>query len=1273
MASSDDEGETVVKDVSDYEFTYGVEDESISFAELPVEWSEGEARDGKKQQIYLKGKTDSGCRKVYIQVTAWKFDLLKGKPEISVLSVHGNWIKLLKPRKPFYSIIRTVLVTVHVLHFAKWDPKRSEKALWDNLDKTFSMFERRPCVDDLADHVPLITEAIKRDEKLAKSKILSEFLAEKPWEKKTFNEDVKPSFIVDDVNEKEDVVGESDKTDFHEDSDSEEGEDSDSEDGDCFDSVCAICDNGGNLYICDGKCMRSFHATVDDGDDSACESLGLTDAELEAIKNVPFICENCKYKKHQCFACGKLGSSDESNPEVFCCVNGACGYFYHPRCVSRLFHPEDNAAAEKLHKRISAGEPFACPIHRCDVCEELEVRSQRDLQFAVCRRCPKAYHRKCLPSEITLEDSVDVPQRAWEDLIPKRILIYCLAHTIDPDISTPPRDHIIFPGPWREKKKKPELESSKNKNLSKERGLASEDNAGNKISVKQQKANGSKGGGLSRKRLEELPTRPFSKKQKLAAKRNSCVKLKESTKDEGGVSSGDDGSYATFCDMDSEPVNSCSLVTGHGNNEITTKAKPTPKRTDDALTLDADARRRVLTLMKDASSSITLEEVRKRHKPPSTHVPYSRFSADNVTLGKVEGSIQAIHAALKKLDVDGGSVQDAKAVCGNELLEQVFRWKEKLKVYLAPFLYGMRYTSFGRHFTKMDKLMEIVDILHWYVQDGDMLVDFCCGSNDFSCFMKKKLDEMGRLCSFKNYDILQPKNDFNFERRDWMGVKQDELPDGSQLIMGLNPPFGVNAALANKFINKALEFKPKLLILIVPRETQRLDEKESPYDLIWEDDQMLAGKSFYLPGSVDVNDKQIEDWNVTPPVLYLWSRPDFTPKHRDIAEQHPRLSSALKSNNLDGGHNELPAPDAAEASDHKSPIGDEDKHADTPKDPEQTGKEIIIHQEDLPREAPSTEAGKNHAPVKNHSGSSSKNFGGKGNKKRPSGNRFLKNKSCSKLSESRPRLPHTGTYPSEHVEAPSQVRSERGDHQQQHLNESNLSVYRQPPYSQTEHNGNGYQQLTQSNLTPYHHHQQQQQQQHQQQQHYSQTAGVGIVDDDLLMKYVEPHRGMASMHAYSESPRHAYGRSPIPDYGFAGSSDQQRLMESPPPYPLHQNVHGRELQQQPNHWYPPPSTPLRHYHETVYPPPPPPLHQRNIAAASGGTSTPVADRYAPRLDEAHHSMTMPYGHLNHAPPVVPRGYNLGPRPQPQLPSQFAPGPYRPSYSQQHSSTGWLQE
>ena len=39
--------------------------------------------------------------------------------------------------------------------------------------------------------------------------------------------------------------------------------------------------------------------------------------------------------------------------------------------------------------------------------------------------------------------------------------------------------------------------------------------------------------------------------------------------------------------------------------------------------------------------------------------------------------------------------------------------------------------------------------------------------------------------------------------------------------MGLNPPFGVRGALANQFINHALKFKPKLLVFIVPKETER--------------------------------------------------------------------------------------------------------------------------------------------------------------------------------------------------------------------------------------------------------------------------------------------------------------------------------------------------------------------------------------------------------------------------------------------------------------------
>ena len=33
--------------------------------------------------------------------------------------------------------------------------------------------------------------------------------------------------------------------------------------------------------------------------------------------------------------------------------------------------------------------------------------------------------------------------------------------------------------------------------------------------------------------------------------------------------------------------------------------------------------------------------------------------------------------------------------------------QNKLNIYLAPFLHGTRYTSYGRHFTKLDKLEKV--------------------------------------------------------------------------------------------------------------------------------------------------------------------------------------------------------------------------------------------------------------------------------------------------------------------------------------------------------------------------------------------------------------------------------------------------------------------------------------------------------------------------------------------------------------------------------------
>ncbi|CAL8151961.1 unnamed protein product [Prunus armeniaca] len=894
---SDDESEHLPDFVTNYHFIDD-EDVPVSFHVLPIEWSEGKRQDGKTRQISMRGTADNGLQRIYMQVIAWKFDLSNVDPVISVLSKEKHWVRLQKPRKSFEDIIRSILITVQCLHYVTRNPETSSKSLWDHLSKVFSSYEVRPSQNDLVNHMPLVSEAIKWDDALAKSKFLVNFLKEKPMKRKLYDEDIqateKPGFIVDDL---EDYVI--------------DVEDESNDDDNLFDSVCAFCDNGGDLLCCEGRCLRSFHATEESGEESMCESLGFTQDEVDAMQN--FFCKNCEYKQHQCFACGKLGSSDRSSvAEVFPCVSATCGQFYHPHCIAQLVYQDNGVTAEELEKNISKGESFTCPIHKCCVCKQGENKKDPEMRFAVCRRCPKSYHRKCLPREIVFEKKAgDVEEenviiRAWEDLLPNRVLIYCTKHEIVESIGTPIRDHVKFPDVkekkttivkrktgFDEKKRKWTTESflDREKSVTKKRNLSSEEFRRGQTAptLSRQKLKlpfPAKVGGS--KTSEKVPSRLDISRQ---VKVNSSLKKEIKTSvAEGKKSSLGDQLFDYM--KGSEQVKSGKQGKPDGECNSATVNPASKKLSSEEPSLDAASERRLLALMKDAASSITLEDVIRKHKVPSTHAFSSKNAVErNITLGKVEGSVEAIRTALRKLE-EGCSIEDSEAVCAPEILNQIFKWKNKLKVYLAPFLHGMRYTSFGRHFTKVEKLEEIADRLHWYVKNGDTIVDFCCGANDFSIIMNKKLEETGKKCFYKNYDFIQPKNDFNFEKRDWMTVQPKELPSGSHLIMGLNPPFGVKASLANKFIDKALEFNPKILILIVPPETQRLNEKNSPYDLIWKDEQFLSGKSFYLPGSVDGNDKQLEQWNVRPPPLYLWSRPDWSAENKAIAEVHGHNSAS---------------------------------------------------------------------------------------------------------------------------------------------------------------------------------------------------------------------------------------------------------------------------------------------------------------------------------------------------------------------------------------------
>lgn len=876
MISDDDDAEPQLNAVESYYFVDSTdENEPVCFSTLPFRFGDTDDLPGCKKRLVLRGTGDPGV-KVYNEVVAWRLGLEGKQPQFAVLTAEGRrWVRLIRPLKSYEEMIRTVLITAQMLHFLRRKPHEPEKTLWNHLCKVFNKFDVRPSEDDFRNHRSLMKQFATKDPVLAKSKILQVFVEGRS--RKNFTEvgadhiDVKQSFIANDEDIDEMIV---------EDADNESDEE---EDEDLFDSICAICDNGGDILCCDGPCMRSFHAKEGSGEDSYCDTLGYTEAEVDAMKL--FLCKNCEYKQHQCFICGVLEPSDGAAAKVFLCNNATCGHFYHPKCVAQQLHPNNIDEASELEKKITEGFSFTCPIHWCFHCKGLEDRTQGPLQFAVCRRCPKSYHRKCLPREISFDEIEEegVIIRAWE--LSKRILIYCLDHEIDSDIETPARDHIKFPmieKPLQFVKGANLLPKKKKRTYSEtvlEQPPKDTVKMKSKVRMQEREQNKQNTREVSAKSFTENPVdRPVKKKAKLKEK----MQLPYVAKDH--IVSSPKSVKEQDQELPSLPLSA--------TRKIPLSLFPR---------VDSETEKRVITILGNKVSSLTIKDVTRNCSLPSTHV-YSGRLTDKIPQGKLERSVQAVEAALKKLE-NGGSINDAKAVCEPDVLRQLARWHSKLRVYISPFIHGTRYSSFGRHFTKVEKLVEIVDRLHWYVEPGDTIVDFCCGANDFSRLMKEKLDKVQKKCNFKNYDLIQPQHRFCFEKRDWMTVQPNELPRGSQLIMGLNPPFGVKASLANKFIDKALTFKPKLIILIVPKETKRLDQKRTPYDLIWEDSEVLAGKSFYLPGSVDLNDKTVEGWNASAPPLYLWSHPHWTKKHMQVAEERGhtcmgKIACHVEENNL---------------------------------------------------------------------------------------------------------------------------------------------------------------------------------------------------------------------------------------------------------------------------------------------------------------------------------------------------------------------------------------
>lgn len=188
--------------------------------------------------------------------------------------------------------------------------------------------------------------------------------------------------------------------------------------------VCAICDDGGDLTMCDGPCVRHFHLnrTSKGAAENRCPGVGLAvdhDGDWE--------CPDCALKLAQCAMCGVRGRREGVPLQLRKCTDLFCVRFYCFQCL-----PE---------------EAGTCPLHICKTCGLADGPSWDD--WVACPRCPTGWHVQCLKdSQVSgYESERHIYYHASDGV--RRAFFYCHRHRIEADLETPKRDHIswFFDGP----------------------------------------------------------------------------------------------------------------------------------------------------------------------------------------------------------------------------------------------------------------------------------------------------------------------------------------------------------------------------------------------------------------------------------------------------------------------------------------------------------------------------------------------------------------------------------------------------------------------------------------------------------------------------------------------------------------------------------------------------------------------------------------------------------------------------------------------------------
>eukprot|EP00210_Caulerpa_lentillifera_P005401 g5163.t1 len=136
-----------------------------------------------------------------------------------------------------------------------------------------------------------------------------------------------------------------------------------------------------------------------------------------------------------------------------------------------------------------------------------------------------------------------------------------------------------------------------------------------------------------------------------------------------------------------------------------------------------------------------------------------------------------------------------------------------------------------------------------------------CGRNEFIPIIKELLPNS--QINGRAYDIITPLNEDDWIRKSWFDVEKSELQSGDHLVIGLNPPFGKNGALAETFLIKATEFSPRFVVFIAPKGVRT----QPGYQLIYDNPVLCKDYAFFTQNGG-------QSWSSDPPTLRIYHRVD---------------------------------------------------------------------------------------------------------------------------------------------------------------------------------------------------------------------------------------------------------------------------------------------------------------------------------------------------------------------------------------------------------------